>query len=33
MVAEPQQVGYHRLRWNGCDDAGRSVASGITCTG
>ena len=25
----PQQVGYHRLRWNGRDDAGRPVASGI----
>ena len=25
----PQQAGYHRLRWNGRDDAGRSVASGI----
>ena len=24
-----QQVGYHRLRWNGHDDAGRPVASGI----
>ena len=25
----PQQAGYHRLRWNGCDDAGRPVASGM----
>ena len=25
----PQQVGYHRLRWNGRDDAGRPVASGM----
>ena len=25
----PQQAGYHRLRWNGRDDAGRSVASGM----
>ena len=25
----PQQAGYHRLRWNGRDDAGRPVASGI----
>ena len=25
----PQQAGYHRLRWNGRDDAGRSVASGV----
>ena len=24
----PQGAGYHRLRWNGRDDAGRSVASG-----
>ena len=24
-----QQAGYHRLRWNGRDDAGRPVASGI----
>ena len=28
MVAGPQQVGYHRLRWNG-HDAGRPVASGM----
>ena len=26
---EPQQAGYHRLRWNGRDDAGRPVASGM----
>ena len=25
----PQQAGYHRLRWHGHDDAGRSQASGI----
>ena len=25
----PQQAGYHRLRWNGRDDAGRFVASGM----
>ena len=25
----PRQAGYHRLRWNGRDDAGRSVASGM----
>ena len=25
----PQPVGYHRLRWNGRDDAGRFVASGM----
>ena len=25
----PQQAGYHRLRWNGHDDAGRPVASGM----
>ena len=25
----PQQAGYHRLRWNGRDDAGRPLASGI----
>ena len=25
----PQQVGYHRLRWNGHDDAGHPVASGM----
>ena len=25
----PQQAGYHRLRWNGRDDAGRPVASGL----
>ena len=25
----PQQAGYHRLRWNGRDDAGHPVASGI----
>ena len=25
----PQKAGYHRLRWNGRDDAGRSVASGM----
>ena len=25
----PQPVGYHRLRWNGRDDAGHSVASGM----
>ena len=25
----PQQAGYHRLRWNGRDDAGRPVASGM----
>ena len=25
----PQQAGYHRLRWNGRDDAGRSLASGM----
>ncbi|MXW79864.1 MAG: T9SS type A sorting domain-containing protein, partial [Gemmatimonadetes bacterium] len=24
-----QQAGYHRLRWNGHDDAGRPVASGL----
>ena len=24
-----QQAGYHRLRWNGRDDAGRPVASGV----
>ena len=24
----PQQAGYHRLHWDGRDDAGRSVASG-----
>ena len=24
-----QQAGYHRLRWDGRDDAGRSVASGL----
>ena len=26
---QQQQVGYHRLRWNGHDDAGRPVASGM----
>ena len=25
----PQQAGYHRLRWNGRDDAGRPLASGM----
>ncbi len=25
----PQQAGYHRLHWDGRDDAGRSVASGL----
>jgi len=25
----PQQAGYHRLRWDGRDDAGRLVASGM----
>ena len=25
----PRQAGYHRLRWNGRDDAGRPVASGM----
>ena len=25
----PQRAGYHRLRWNGRDDAGRPVASGL----
>ena len=25
----PQQAGYHRLRWNGRDDDGRPVASGM----
>ena len=25
----PQQAGYYRLRWNGHDDAGRPVASGL----
>ena len=25
----PQQAGYHRLRWNGRDDADRPVASGL----
>ena len=25
----PQQAGYHRLHWNGHDDAGRLVASGM----
>ena len=25
----PQQAGYHRLRWNGRDDVGRPLASGI----
>ena len=25
----PQQEGYHRLRWNGRDDAGRPVSSGM----
>ena len=25
----PQQAGYHRLHWNGRDDAGRPVASGM----
>ena len=29
MVAGPQQAGYHRLRWNGHDDVGRPVASGM----
>ena len=24
-----QQAGYHQLRWDGRDDAGRSVASGL----
>ena len=24
-----QQAGYYRLRWDGRDDAGRSVASGL----
>ena len=28
MVAGPPQAGYHRL-WNGRDDAGRPVASGM----
>ncbi len=27
MVMGPQQAGYHRLRWNGRDDAGRPVVS------
>ena len=27
MVMGPQQAGYHRLRWNGRDAAGRPVAS------
>ena len=25
----PQQAGYHRLHWDGRDDAGRPVASGM----
>ena len=25
----PQQAGYHRLRWDGRDDAGRPLASGV----
>ena len=25
----PQEAGYHQLRWNGHDDAGRPVASGL----
>ena len=25
----PQKVGYHRLRWDGRDDSGRPVASGV----
>ena len=25
----PQQAGYHRLRWNGRDDVGRPLASGM----
>ncbi len=25
----PQQAGYHRLHWNGRDDAGRPVANGM----
>ena len=29
MVAGPQQAGYHRLRWDGRDDAGRPLASGV----
>ena len=29
MVAGPPQAGYHRLRWNGHDDAGRPMASGM----
>ena len=29
MVAGPQQTGYRRLHWNGRDDMGRSVASGM----
>ena len=29
MVAGPQQAGYHRLCWNGRDDVGRPVPSGM----
>jgi flagellar hook assembly protein FlgD len=29
LVDEIRPAGYHELRWNGRDDAGRQVASGI----
>ena len=29
LLHGPQQAGFHQLRWDGRDDAGRSVASGL----
>ena len=29
LCQEPQQAGYHQLHWNGRDDAGRPLASGV----
>jgi flagellar hook assembly protein FlgD len=29
LVNEEQSTGYHEVRWDGCDDLGASVASGV----
>ena len=29
LIDKEQQAGYHAVHWNGCDDNGTSVASGM----
>lgn len=31
LAAADLPAGVHRIRWDGCDDAGRAVASGVYC--